>query len=52
MGVGTKRCYVCDTDVDKDVFKTHQDDHMDILETIKFSNNTKDSEPDLITPNI
>jgi len=43
MGVGTKRCYVCDTDVDKDVFKSHQDDHKDILDTIKFSNNTKDA---------
>ena len=43
MGIGTKHCYVCDTDVNKDVFKTHQDDHKDILKTMKFSNNTNDS---------
>ena len=39
---GFKYCYVCDTEVPKVGFKDHQDDHKDILKTMKFSNNTKD----------
>jgi len=37
----TKYCYFCDSQINKSVFREHQENHADVLETVRFSNDMK-----------